>query len=73
MSNLLADSSVTVPSAINTMNLKKAIGIFSNCSYGPVIAESFKFARQDRLWKNLTCSRHLSTTAPSLMSDSLIL
>ena len=47
MSDLLADSSVKVPSATNTMNLKKAICIFSNnCSYGPMTTESFKFARQ---------------------------
>ena len=47
MSDLLADSSVKVPSAINTMNLKKAICIFSkNCSYGPMTMESFKSSGQ---------------------------
>ena len=50
MSDLLADSNMKVPSAINTVDLKKAIFIFSNnCSYGPVTMKSFKFPRRDRL------------------------
>ena len=71
MSDPQTNSSMKVPSA--TMNLKKAIFTFSNnCSYGPVTTQSFKFARWDGLWKKLCC-RQLSTTAPSLMFDSLIL